>query len=277
MLILVTGSSGLIGKPLVKRLRELGHKVITNDLSGNPDYKYSFRHLRVKCDVVVHLAAVVGVDTTRINPERVLKVNFLDTKKFIDRYHDKRFIFASSSEVYGNSSKLPFSESDQPTPISLYGSLKVVIENYLKEKKVNSGIVRCFNVYGKDQREEFVVSKFIKLAKEKKTLSLYGNGEQVRCFTYVEDAIDGIIKVINYKSSYDIFNIGNKKETTITELAQTIDKLIPCKIEYLGYGKDGVRGEFLEIQKRVPDISKAYKLLGFKAHTSLYEGLKKII
>lgn len=274
MKILLTGSEGLIGKPLGKRLRELGHKVITNDIAGNPDIKGSFVNVKINCDVVIHLAAIVGVDTTRKNPERLLKVNFTDTKKFIDRYKDKRFIFSSSSEVYGNSTKIPFNENDSPTPVSLYGSLKVVIENYLKEQKVNSGIVRFFNVYGAGQRDEFVIAKFIRFAKDNIPLEIYGDGKQIRCFTYIDDAVEGLIKVINYKSRYDIFNIGNSKKSTIREVTREIVKIIPVKIKYLSYGGRN-REKFLEIQKRVPDVRKAKKLLQFKATTTLREGIKK--
>lgn len=277
MRILVTGADGLIGRPLVTKLKLLNHRVITNDLHGDVDFKCDFSYVDVDCDLVIHLAAIVGVDTTRLDPDKVLKINYTNTKKFIDKYKDKLFVFSSSSEVYGNSRDLPFSEDAPPTPVSLYGSLKVVIENYLRQNQVNSRIVRFFNVYGPGQREEFVISGFVQKAIEHKPLDIFGSGEQIRCFTYVDDAVEGLIKMLDYKSCYEIFNIGNSKPTTINELAKTILELYPCEIEYLDYDSPQVRGKFLEIQKRVPDVSKAKRLLDWEATTTLRQGLLQVI
>lgn len=297
--VLVTGAAGLLGRSVVPQLLKRGYNVIAIDIN-EPKFNDAvciqgdfcnvnlMKFVLKDVDAIIHLAAMLGVDQCRLHPKEVIKVNYKDTKGLIDialKNKVKKFVFTSSSEIYGNSNKLPYLEDAKPTPLSTYGKSKVLVEKYLK--KVNNkngfrvGITRLFNVYGFNQRPTFVVPIFIQAALEGKPLRLFGDGLQSRCFTYVEDAAAGIVKMLEYeKKSFDIINIGRNKEYTMRGLAEIILKNLPSsrsKIEYVDYGKGGVREIKLEIRRRVPSVEKAKKLLGFEAKTSLEQGVKIII
>ncbi len=295
--LVITGGSGFIGTHLTKRLIDNGnYKITIIDLMPPKVSDVEFvqadisdlekiRPYLTNADVVVHLAAMVGVDNCRNNPERVRQINSEETKMLIDFCADnkvKRFIFSSSSEIYGNSKEIPYREDGQPEPISVYAQCKLEIENYLKTKteKMTVGIVRFFNIYGPGQRDSFVVSIFIKAAMNNQPLNIFGAGNQTRCFTYVTDAVEGVAKLIEYdKTPYEIVNIGNPNEVTIKEVAELVLKNNPhsqSTINYKTYG-DGERDASLEIDRRVPSVKKAENLLGFQATVSLNEGIQLIL
>lgn len=297
--ILVTGGTGLLGRSVIQILKKKDYKVTAIDLfkreikgveviQGDFANKHLMHELLKDTDAVIHLAAMLGVDDCRLHPDQVIKVNYENTKTFIDEcieHKVKRFIFTSSSEIYGNSKIIPYREDSFPTPVSVYGKSKVMIEEYLKKVQKKSllkvGIARLFNVYGFNQRMTFVVPLMLDAAFRNKPLSIFGDGKQVRCFTFVDDAAEALVKFLEYdKTPFEIINIGRKKEYTITELAKLVLKYIPSstsKIQYLPYGSKNVRDENLEIRRRVPSVEKAKKLLRFEASTSLENGLKKII
>ncbi len=297
--ILITGGSGFIGIHLIKYLQKHGHKDITvidlisPKVKGIKFIKSDFNKLNIKAkalkniDYVFHFAAIVGVDKSRLSPKSVIRINNVNTKKFIDlcvKMGVKRFIFSSSSEVYGNSKNIPFKENSKLHPISEYAKSKIEVEKYLKKYqnkfKNGVGIVRFFNVYGPGQRKDFVISKFIDNARSGKAIKILGDGNQTRCFTYVADAIEGLYRVFKYnKSRYEIFNIGSNQEHTVNELPKIILKNFPgskSKIVHVGYG-NGQRGCDLEIIRRVPAVYKAFKLLGFTAKTTLKSGVKQFV
>lgn len=297
--ILVTGGSGFLATHLMPELIKEGYnvkavdihkpnveniKLIVADFSNTAVIKA----LLEKTDAVFHLAAMVGVDECRLNPEQVMKTNYEDAKNFIDlcvETNVKKFMLTSSSEVYGNSPDIPYGEDDDLKPISIYAKTKVLIEKYLKDisdkSSMKIGIVRLFNVYGPYQKKRFIVPIFVDLALHSKNLTLFGDGKQIRCFTYVKDVVKGIIKLLEYdKSNYEIVNIGRRYETTIRKLALLILKCIPSsksKLKHKQYGKDGIREANLEITRRVPSIDKAKNLLGFEALTTLEEGINAMI
>jgi len=295
--IVITGGSGFIGTHLIKKLLIKGNYDITvidifpprvegvsfvqSDISDLEKIKPYL----IGIDTVVHLAAKIGVDNCRNNPEMVVKVNYRDTVKFIDLCIDtkvRRFLFSSSSEIYGNSTDIPFEEDRVPEPISVYAQNKLKVENYLKSisSKMSVGIVRFFNVYGPWQKNSFVVSIFIEAALNNRDIKILGDGKQSRCFTYVEDAVEGVITLMEYdKTPFEIVNIGNSQEVSINELTETILKNIPnskSKIVFQEYGNTNssdVRDSGLEITRRVPLTSKANNLLGFLAKTDLNLGI----
>jgi len=297
--ILVTGGFGFIGTNLIKNLQKHGYKNITvidivqprvrnvNFVKSDFDDKKTISDILVKTDYVFHLAAMVGVDRCRLDPAGVHRVNDVNTKNFIDlcvKNNVKRFVFSSSSEVYGNSIDLPYKEDAKLEPISEYAKSKIEVEKYLhkiqKESKMTVGIVRFFNVYGPEQRKDFVARIFVDNALNNKPLVILGNGNQTRCFTYVSDAVEGLFKVFKYnRTSYEIFNIGNPKEYSIKELAKIVLACLPSSksnVIYEEYGND-IRDSKLEINRRVPAVTKAETLLNFKAMTPLKNGIENII
>lgn len=295
--ILITGGSGLIGTYLTKELlktkkyqitivekiapRVKGIKFIKSDFSN----KKIMLPLLKKTDYLFHLAAMVGVDNCRLNPKEVIKVNYTDTKRLIDwcaKSKIKKIIFASSSEIYGNSKKLPFRENDKLSPISVYAKCKLKIEKYLKKVQEKSsikvGIVRFFNVYGPGQKD-MVVPLFIDAASKNKPLTVLGDGNQTRTFIFVEDAVLGILKIFNFNSDFEIFNIGSEEEIKIKDLAKIILKKIPSSksnIVFVPYGGK-FRERELEIFRRVPSIDKAKQLLKFKPKITLEQGIEKYL
>lgn len=297
---LVTGGSGFIGSNVINVLKKNGYKDITVfDLMQPVDKKLHFIKGDVldtklidktleNIDYVFHFAAVVGVDKCQSNPGLVNCINYKATSKLIDlcvKKGIKKFIFASSSEVYGNSCKIPYREDAAPRPISTYAKCKVKVEKYLlkisKKSKMNIAIVRLFNVYGPTQREDFVVKGFIKAAMDNKPLFVFGDGSQIRCFTYITDVAMGIFKAFKYRGHYSIFNIGNgKAETTIKRLAEIILECIPSsrsKIIFKNLGSNGVRDKSIEIKRRVPYMGKIKRLLKFEPKITPNQGIAKIV
>lgn len=297
MKILVTGGSGFIGQHVIHRLLEEEHEVtnlsivplsfptVTDIISDFANQKILSKILP-KIDAVIHLAAVVGVDQCRLHPDLVMEINYKRTVKLIHaciQYKVKQFLFSSSSEVYGNSTLIPYREDQTLSPVSVYGQSKVLTEQYLKtvQKKstMHVGIVRFFNVYGPKQNPNFVIPLFMNAAYHQKPIAILGDGHQVRCFTYVDDAAKGLCKVLhNDESLFEIFNIGRKEPLTILRVAKKIRGIMSSqsKIIFIPYGNN-TRHKDLEIDKRIPDTRKAKKILGFEASTTLEQGIRKIV
>lgn len=297
--VLVTGGAGLVGRHLVPLLVKKGYQVTVLD-----QFKYVYPKVKFvqadfsnssivtpllkQCDLVIHLAAMIGVDNCRLNPEKVVEINNKNTKKFFQDCLNcgvKKILFSSSSEVYGNSQEVPFREDGNLSPYSVYGKNKMLIEKYLydiqQKSNLKVGIVRLFNVYGPGQKETFVVPIFINNCLCDKPIIVHGNGKQIRCFTYVVDAVIGIEKLCEYdKSPFEIINIGRSHEYTMMDLAIAVKKAIPyskSKIILMPYGQEGIRSSAMEVMRRVPSTEKAKRLLDFEASTSLENGIMETI
>lgn len=293
--VLVTGGAGLIGRNVVPILLERGCEVVVLDHFSYPSEAVSSIQadffdtavvvpLLKKCDLVIHLAAMLGVDNCRLNPEKVVEINYHKTKDFFDLCVEcgvSRIVFSSSSEVYGDSLKTPFKEDGELLPYSEYGKNKVLMEKYLstlqQKSAVTIGIVRFFNVYGPGQQPTFVVPLFINKCIKNEPITVHGSGEQIRCFTYVGDAALGLVKMCEYDASpYEIINIGRSYEYTMMDLARTVKNAIPeskSEIVMIPYGSNGVRSSDMEVMRRIPSVEKARRLLGFEATTSLENGI----
>jgi UDP-glucose 4-epimerase len=302
--ILVTGGAGFIGSHLVTRLAELGARVtvIDNYLNGNKlgDIK-KYKNIKVyKRDItryrdiaplfreqhlVFHLAAVVGVEETQTDPLEVLEVEIQGTINVLElavKHKIKRFIFASSSEVYGDSKK-PMHEDDNMNPKSTYAVSKLVIEEYCKAyyKRYNLDytILRYFNSYGPRQDKRFVISRFIEQCYKNKPIIIYGDGKQTRDFTHIDDTITmTLIAAMKEETKCQAINIGTTVAVSIKKLADIIthstgnNSLKPVYVNYGGY-----RPLEIEVFNRTSDITKAINLLDYKPVVPLKDGIKNYI
>ncbi len=306
MKVIVTGAAGFIGFFLSQRLLERGYKVIGIDnfyrgkyenikeLNKYPNFSFVKRDL-VKdkinslfknVDVVYHMAAVNGTKHFYDNPLTVLDVNVKGTLNVLDAVasnHVRKFVFASSSEVYHNADKIPTPETekiwmeDTRNPRFTYAMSKVVGEMYtIWSSKIHNfdySILRIFNSYGpRMDTSEYgqVVPEFIKKTLEDKPFTLIGNGKQRRSFCYVDDTVEMIMRSSMVKST--ILNIGNDKEVTMLELAKKIHKL--CNKRFVAKHLEPREGD---VTRRIPDISLAKRLLRYSPKISLDDGLNKTV
>ncbi len=298
--ILITGGSGFIGTSLINNLLIRNYIVNCLDLNKpniRKNKKFNFFKGNIfndkivikamnNCDTVVHLAAALGVKNTDKNIVECLDTNILGLKRILScaiKKKIKKFVFSSSSEVYGEQVKFPISEDAELKNKSIYAISKIVAEKYIEgfaqKKKIKYNIIRFFNVYGIGQNSNFVISKFTKNIKENKNLLVYGNGNQVRSFCNVEDATHGLIKVIEKGKINTTYNIGNDKEpTSINSLAQKMLKLSgkKLKIKKISYNKSD-RDKDREIFKRIPDLNKIKNDTNYEPTINIDNGIKAIL
>jgi len=194
-----------------------------------------------------------------------------------------KFIFISSSEVYGEQKKFPIKESFELKNKSIYATSKIVAEKYVRgfhqKFKLKFNIIRFFNVYGSGQKENFVMSKFKKQIRSGKSLTVFGNGNQIRSFCNVNDATAGLIKVMEKGKPNETYNIGNNNEPiSIINLAKKFVKISDknIKIKKIPHHKSD-RSKSREIFKRYPDLKKVFKHTKYKPKKNLNEGIKELI
>lgn len=231
-------------------------------------------------DYVFHYAALVGVNRTLENPVKVLEdiQGFQNIVRLCKNTNVKRVFFSSSSEVYGEPVEFPQNEDTTPLNSKLpYAVVKnlgeVFLKSFHKEYGLNYTIFRFFNTYGPKQSEDFVISKFLRLAIDNKPITIYGDGSQTRTFCYIDDNIFATTRCL-YEGLHvnDVINIGSNFEYPIVEVAKLIIKLTNSKSEivHLPPLEEG------DMTRRQPDISKMIQLMG-RDFTTLEEGLKKVI
>jgi UDP-glucose 4-epimerase len=235
------------------------------------------------CDYVVHLAAALGVERTEAKRLECLFININGTINVLEaciKEKIKKVVFTSSSEVYGEQKIQPIEETSPLNPISNYAITKIVGEEYMRAYyetyRLKYNIVRLFNVYGEEQREEFVVPKFVKNVANEVSPIIYGNGQQIRSFCYVKDAARGIADALLASCEGEVFNIGNDEEPiSLSKLAEKIIYLSgKCLKPQLTHYDNSDRRSERDIIKRIPSIEKAKRILGYKPAISLDEGLK---
>jgi len=316
MNVLITGGAGFIGSHLCERLLEQGDEVyVVDDLStGDLDNIRHLEsnacfHMRVgtvldpdvlaplvdRCDIVYHLAAAVGVDYVIENPLHSLINNIRGTEVVLElaKHRKTKVVLFSTSEIYGKKNgKVPFKEDDDrvlgPTTVIRwsYSTSKAVDEllglAYWREKKVPVVIVRFFNVIGPRQtgRYGMVVPRFTKQALLGHPITVYGDGEQRRCFTDIEDALDGLQALADHtEAPGEIFNLGSNFEISIKDLAHQIKSLTESEseIEFVPYEKAFSNGWYEDLHYRVPNLDKIRSFVGYDPKIRLRDTLRRIV
>lgn len=314
MNILITGGAGFIGSHLSEKLVQQGDDVTIIDnlstgkfknikhLTKTPTFHFAIEtimnetvmdRLVSECDVIVHLAAAVGVELVVHNPVHTIETNVLGTDVVLrtaNRYR-KKVLIASTSEIYGKGVNEAFGENDDrlmgPNINNRwsYACSKSLDEflalAYYKEKDLPTVICRFFNTVGVRQTGQYgmVVPRFIRQALRNEPLTVFGDGKQSRCFCNVRDTVKALnILIKDDKTNGEIFNIGNTEQITIYELAERIITLCKSRseIKIIPYNEAYEEG-FEDMQRRKPDISKIQKAINWKPTYSLNETLEEII
>jgi UDP-glucose 4-epimerase len=314
MKILITGGAGFIGSHLAEKLLGLGHEVfiIDNLWTGRlsniekiQDHKKLhlvvdtilnesvMNELIFKIDHIYHLAAAVGVRNIMDHPVETLDINVKGTEtvlRLANRFK-KKVLIASTSEVYGKHVEHSLSEDDDRILGTVkkrrwaYACSKTLDEfqalAYFDEKKLPVVIARLFNTVGPRQTGQYgmVLPNFVQSALLGKPISVYGEGTQSRSFTYVNDVVGAITKLMDEPAAEgEIFNVGNNKEVTINELAQKVKEMTDSdsEIEHIPYEKAYGPG-FEDMKRRCPNIKKINKLIGFKPSYDLEAMIQSVI
>lgn len=307
MKIFVTGGAGFIGSNLTKKLIDRGDEVVMIDNFNDyydPQLKedrikkflkgYKFKLYRgdirdeklldkifkkEKIDKVVHLAAMAGVRYALEHPNLYYDVNVLGTQNMLNmcvKYKIKNFVYASSSSVYGNNKKLPFSESDSvDTPISPYAASKKTNELqahvYSHVYKLPTTGLRFFTVYGPWGRPDMALFLFTKAILSGETIKVYNRGKMSRNFTYVDDIVSGIMTVLDKNLLYAVVNIGGDKEEKLTRFIEVIEENIGKKAK-----KQLLPMQPGDVPATVADIKKLRRL-GWKPTTRIEKGIKNFV
>lgn len=307
MHVLITGGAGFIGSHLTEKLLEMGHKVSVID-SFSPFYDISIKRKNLEkafsyddfslyeidvrdseniteifvlnqFDVVVHLASKAGVRPSLMLPRAYFEVNVNGTLNILEecvRHKIDKVVYASSSSVYGNSSDVPFKETQNVDfPISPYAASKkageLICHNYHYLYGINIFALRFFTVYGPRNRPDMGMYKFCKAIDEGKTIQLYGNGEPRRDFTYVDDIVDGIIRSIENVKGFEIFNLGESKTISVNDLISVFEDVT---------GKKAITKNMPmqpgDVMQTYANISKAKNMLGYNPQTDIPSGVKKL-
>ena len=314
MKILITGGAGFIGSHLAEKLMATGHSVdVIDDLStgnfrnlagcqGRAEFRFihgsvmdeRLMHMLIdRNDMIYHLAAAVGVHLIVQQPVRTIETNIKGTEVVLDvaKKFRKRVVIASSSEVYGKSEKVPFSEDDD----TVFGSTNFSRWSYACSKAIDEFlglayhrqyglpvlILRFFNTVGERQTGQYgmVIPRFVKAALAGEPIEVYGDGKQTRCFGYVKDVISGTIALADDAGAYGhVYNIGSSEEISILRLAQRIKELTGSnsEIKHVPY-EVAYSYAFDDLRRRVPALDKIQKRVGYMPKKSLDEILKTII
>ncbi len=307
MRFLITGGAGFIGSHLAETLLASGHEVVViDDLSTGAIRNIEplkARGLRYRietvfnegvtaelidwCDSVFHLAAAVGVMLIVESPVRTIETNIHATEVILKHAAKKKkpVLLASTSEVYGKSTRIPFTEADDcvlgaPTKGRWsYAASKLVDEflalAYWKERGLPTIVARLFNTVGPRQsgRYGMVVPRFVQQAIAGGPITVYGDGRQSRCFAHVSDVVEALARLIATPKAFgQVFNVGSNREITIRALAELVRRRVNprAKIKRIPYEKAYEEG-FEDMRRRVPDVSRVRKLIGWRAKRTIDE------
>jgi UDP-glucose 4-epimerase len=303
--VLVTGGAGFIGSHLVEKLVDLGARVSVIDtmlcgnkiehLEGHKDLSIhrldvtdvrAIEPLFEGQDMVFHLAAVVGVEETQDEPVHLLNVEVIGTSNVISlaaRHKARRFIFASSSEVYGDSVD-PMVEEGPFNPKSTYALTKLMGEHFCQAYYQKYGLeyaaLRYFNVYGPRQDDRFVLSRFVSRALKGEEIRVYGDGNQTRDFTCIDDSAHmTLLAGVMDGGVNQVLNFGTGRAVSINYLADLVltSLKLSGKVNIRHVDYDHRRTREIEVFSRLANVGKAEKLLNYKPLTDLSDGLDKYI
>lgn len=308
MTILVTGGAGFIGSHLVERLLTERHQVICLD-NFDPFYDPALKRRNLahalrdsrfrlvegdlrdegligklfreeKIDIVAHLAARAGVRPSVQDPALYADVNIRGTIHLLEACRKNgvgRFVFASSSSVYGNNSRVPFSEEDPVNaPVSPYAATKkageLLCHTYHHLYRLDVACLRYFTVYGPRQRPEMAIHLFTRSIHEGRKISIFGDGSSLRDYTYIDDAIEGTLGALSREHGYEIYNIGESQTIPLSQLIQALGEQIGKKalVEHVPEQPGDVKHTYA-------DIRKAREHLGYNPKTDIREGLSRFI
>jgi UDP-glucuronate 4-epimerase len=316
MKALVTGAAGFIGSYMSERLLRDGWKVVGVDnfddfydpqtkrrnIAGclkNKNFQLVEADIRDRnamdkavgngVEIIIHLAARAGVRPSIAQPMLYADVNINGTMVLLEaakKHKVSKFIFGSSSSVYGNNKKVPFSEDDNVDfPISPYAATKkageLICYTYHHLYGICVTCLRFFTVYGPRQRPDLAIHKFARLIEQGKPIPIYGDGSMMRDFTYIDDIIDGTVAAITHLTNdelrttlhaFNIYNLGNANPISVNDLVAKLEKSL---------GKKAVR-EYLppqpgDVERTYADITKAARDLGYKPKTTIEEGLARFV
>ncbi len=307
MKVLITGAAGFIGSHLSERLLSDGWEVVGFDNFDDfydpavkrenltaclADEKFSLvegdirdrQSVSTVCsagiDVIVHLAAKAGVRPSIEDPIGYQDVNINGTVVMLEAAREfaiNKFIFASSSSVYGNNEKVPFAETDNvDRPISPYAATKkageLICHTYSHLFNIDMTCLRFFTVYGPRQRPDLAIHKFASLIEDQKPIPVFGDGSMERDFTYINDIINGVTSAIDRCKGYHIYNLGESRPVRLDHLIAEIEKAL---------GKKAVIERFSvppgDVKVTYADVTKAIKELGYEPKTELNIGLKAFV
>ncbi|HRZ87276.1 MAG TPA: NAD-dependent epimerase/dehydratase family protein [bacterium] len=311
MKVLITGGSGFLGSHLVDAFLKRGDEVTIIDTGSDLKIRHALSHpklhyvkdsifnlvllesLILKADLIYHMAAVVGVEHYVEDPYKVLNVNVNGTQRVLELAfkYNKKVVFTSTSEVYGRNPKIPFKEDDDRVLGSTridrwcYSTSKACGEHFCfayHKMGLPVVVVRYFNVYGPrlDKLDVGrVITIFLGQILRGEPITVIGDGSQTRCFTYISDAIKATMNAgLKKEAVGKIVNIGNDKEYTILELAETMKKVCKVKNKIVFVNQEKIYGKSYEdVPRRVPNITLQKKILGVTPKVKLEEGLRETI
>jgi UDP-glucuronate 4-epimerase len=307
MKAIVTGAAGFIGSHLCERLLNDSWSVVGIDNFDNfysPQIKRDniktcltnsrfqiieadirdadkmYEIIAKGADIIIHLAAKAGVRPSIEQPGLYADVNINGTMTLLEAARKNRiskFMFASSSSVYGNNKKVPFSETDNVDfPISPYAATKkageLLCHTYHHLYGISITCLRYFTVYGPRQRPDLAIHKFARLIEKDKSLPVFGDGSMMRDFTYIDDIIDGTTAAIDKCDGFNIYNLGESRPINVNDLIKELEKALGKKatIEHKSLQPG-------DVEKTFADVSKARKDLGYNPNTEISVGLERFI
>lgn len=285
--ILVTGHDGFIGSKLTQHLKSKGYRII--GISNNPGNLASKKirkditkiitsDVKEKIHYVIHLAALTDIDYCQKNPQKCFEVNVMGTQRILEiaRKKQAKFIFLSSSHVFGKPIKIPIKEDDPKKPLSIYGGSKlageILCELYSNSFGMNISVIRLFSVFGKKNKGNDVISKIISQLKHQNTLKL-GNTYPKRDFIHVDDVITALSIIMKKTKGFNSFNVGTGISHSILQVCNLSAKL--CDKKIIVKSVKGISRK-KDIQNIVADSSKIQKL-GWKPKISLNKGITNLL